>query len=175
MKISTVTILLSLFASTYTQAIQPEKYGWAMSMGAVSSKEDGINIAVSYDHKIDTALLRWGIIDMNMYSEEAEGYREEKLSNGNTVCRDESNGQFAEDEKCNPIALDVGSTIDINYMFGELDTPHLIGIGARAFGDKEYGNSVIPYVTGNISFTRGFSGFIRLGSEYTQLSLGYSF
>lgn len=173
-QIAFTTFLAAAFCQELNASIY-EKYGWGMSLGAVSSKESGVNFAASYDFKFDKLIARWNFIDVNSYSKDPEGYREERTSSGNTICRDESNGRFAEDEKCNPVDLDIGSTIDINYVLGEKHAPHMVGIGMRAFGDSEYGDSVTPYLTGSFHFNDSFGVFARLGSNYNQLSLAYWF
>lgn|SRR5690606_26173812 len=172
-----ITLSLCFVLSAISAAINADE--WGMSVGYVSSDgNSGGNVGGYYRHHFDSLLIKWTVLDVNMFSKEPEGYREETLSNGNTICRDESNGQFADDEKCNQIDIDVGSSIELGYGFNAGDIPSSLSAGVRLFGDKEYGDAVIPYVAGGLSFDSAFGVLgadVRVGSSYTQISVSVNF
>jgi hypothetical protein len=65
-------------------------------------------------------------------------YREETFDNGTTVCRDHSNGQFANKEKCNNIDFDYAAILSADYSLTEM---FALGAGVRV------GNNVDAFGT----------------------------
>ncbi|TVV42251.1 hypothetical protein [Thalassolituus sp. C2-1] len=148
-----------------------EAENWGASVGYVTANgASGGNVSGYYEVERSQWLLRWTILDVGLFSKEAEGYREEKLSNGNTVCRNESNGQFADDEKCNSMDLDVGTAADLSYAFDFRGSHTSAGLGVRLLGGEKYGGSLIPYFVANYSINSTFGLGMRFGDDYGQFS-----
>lgn len=77
-----------------------------------------------------------------IYAGDNDRYYEDNLSNGQTRCRDTTNGQFADSEKCDNTALKAYAKLEASYT---LPASFEFGAGGRYDGGK-----VRPY--GLISF-----------------------
>lgn len=93
-------------------------------------------------------------------------YRQETFDNGQTVCRDTSNGQFADKENCSG-DLDVAAygKVEASYRIGGKVE---VGVGAR-FGEDD----AVPY--GTLAFGQVWGVKLAAGQDYYALGLTYGF
>ena len=149
--------------------------GWDVSGGVVDSDFDtGFNVAAGY--VIDSGPFRVNLnfVDWNVYSGEAEGFRNETLPSGQEICRDLSNGQFADSEKCEEGEIDFAASVAWGYVFRKIKYPLLLGLGARVFGDDDLGGDNVVY--GNLQLFSTDPGVrlsrTRLFPRVTQVTHG---
>jgi len=99
-----------------------------------------------------------------LHANQDDRYRSETFGNGNTVCRDTTNGQFADDANCAP---DVAAyaKLEASWLFdGGLE----IGAGAR-FSDGQ----TSPYGTLGYVWPGGASIYAAGGQDYAGLGLAF--
>lgn len=136
--------------------------------GYASGAHDGLELEIGYVKNFGNASITVNYLAGVIYSGEApSGYREETFSNGNTVCRDLSNGQFAKKEKCDPtIEAEYAPSIEASYWLAER-----VSIGAGYRGGDE------PEAIGTLAYKLGPKGYasIRGGSEYFGIGFGALF
>jgi len=101
-----------------------------------------------------------------IYKGENDRYYRQTLSNGNEICRDNTNGQFAKDELCNDGEVQAYAALEGSYRFawGE------VGIGVRA-SDSE----TTPYATLSKQLSDGLAVKIKGGSDYVGAGLTFGF
>jgi len=150
---------------------------WGASLGVVNTDYDtGLNASLSYIVNRSNARFTLNLIDLNMFSGDAEGFRNETLSNGNEVCRNESDGQFAKKEECEKIDFDLASSVEAGYIFSSMNYPLILGIGVRIFGDKEFGGNSVTYLKVMLfNKANNYFGSFKYSPDYNQLSIGAVF
>ena len=92
-------------------------------------------------------------------------YRSETLSNGNVVCRDHSNGQFANKELCDNTAVKAYGRLEGAYRFSKVE----VGAGVRV------GSDTAGYGTISALLTPAFSIKANIGSDYYAAGLHLGF
>lgn len=117
----------------------------AISAGVTDAYDDTeFNMIASWTVAYKRVLAFVNLADLTFRGSEADGrYRNETFSNGTTVCRDRTNGQFAEKEKCEDgIDLDYAFSTDANFIVADLDPVQIYcGAGLRlADKTKVYGS-----------------------------------
>lgn len=78
-----------------------------------------------------------------VYAGDNDRYREDELSNGQTRCRDTTNGQFADDERCSNTKANAYAKVEATYSIPLIAT---VGAGVR-FSERRttpYGTVAIP-------------------------------
>ncbi|MFT6661347.1 MAG: hypothetical protein ACJA0K_001339 [Maricaulis maris] len=105
-----------------------------------------------------------GIVGGFIYPNSDDRYRSETFNNGNTICRDTSNGQFADESRC---AADVSAygKLELSYAFTDRFEG---GLGGR-FGED--GSS--PYGTLAYRWPSGWAVYGAAGSEYASAGISY--
>jgi hypothetical protein len=107
-----------------------------------------------------------------IHGEDNDRYREETFRNGNTVCRDTTNGQFADDENCDNLAVDIYGKLEatvtaINFgSSGGID----IGGGVRFSEDQ-----TTPYAALAVNFTSTISVRGNVGKDFWAAGVHLAF
>lgn len=151
--------------------------GWDVSGGIVDSDFDtGLNVTAGYVIDGGPFRVNLNFVDWSIYSGEAEGFRRETLPGGTEICRDLSNGQFADRDKCEEGEGDFAVSVAVGWVHQKARYPFVIGLGARVGGDDDLGGSDVVY--GNLQLLspkKRLYGKLALSSDYNQLSVGYVF
>lgn len=173
----TTKISLALIFFSSLSLAQDFKHEWSISLGGVDTEFDsGTNFVSGYTLNLNELLLTINFVDLNIYSTEPEGYHNETTSNGNEVCRNEENGQFADKGNCSSIEYDHAVSIEGGYRINNLQLPVSIGYGIRVGGESDLGGENTPYVTiytSSPSKNYFLSG--RVGSNYSLFSIGMNY
>lgn len=103
-----------------------------------------------------------GIVGGFITANQDDRYRSETFSNGNSVCRDTSNGQFSDDSNCAPDVSAYGK-LEASYLF---DGGFEIGGGARFSQDN-----TAPYGTIGYRWSQGYAVYAAGGDDYVSLGL----
>lgn len=101
-----------------------------------------------------------------LYPDPDSRYREETFSNGTTICRDTSTGQFANKEKCSDTNFSYAFSVSADYA---ISNSIFIGGGVR-IGEKT--NSFVMLrarVMGRISI------HAKAGDKYSSMGLSFGF
>ena len=105
-----------------------------------------------------------------------EGFHNETFSNGNTICRDESNGQFADDELCNS-EIDTEWRAAAEFQLRVADNV-LIGAGGIYViqGDIDPDEERLSaYGSMTLELTPRFAINFKGGSDYASVQARVSF
>lgn len=106
-------------------------------------------------------------IGLLMYQGENDRYREETIAGGSTICRDQSNGQFADDEKCNNTDFAGFGRIDaaLAFRWGEF------GGGVRLSDDASQAYGRVAVYLGDTWALQAFAGddFVGAGFVWGRL------
>lgn len=98
-----------------------------------------------------------------VYDGETPGFETQTQRNGSTICRNTSNGQYAEDSNCVSMKVSAALKLELTYAMGAWGE---LGVGARV--DKE---TRTPYV----AYTKAVSPSMALklsgGRDYVGLGL----
>ena len=108
MKVALVALVAVLLGAASFAADR----GWELSAGLVDNEFDtGFNLTAGY--AIDSARYRvsFNVIDLNMFTSAADGFRTESTSAGTEICRDLSNGQFAASGNCTDEEFDFAVSV----------------------------------------------------------------
>jgi hypothetical protein len=170
MRVITVLLLIISTQDAYSESSRT----WGMTTGLTSTKAVGGKLGFFVNTRHEDWLLRWSFLEANLYGEDPEGYRLERLSNDNTVCRDETNGQFTDKSNCTAMIIDMTTSLDASKRIGS-DSKILIGGGVQLLTDAEYGESVIPYLASSYDITSEIEVKGRIGLDYLQVYLGFYF
>lgn len=105
------------------------------------------------------------IIGALIYAGDNDRYREDDLSNGQTSCRDTTNGQFADDDRCNNTKADAYAKVEATYSIPLVAT---VGAGVRLSERRTtpYGTVALPLaptikLKGNVG-----DGYYALGLRF---------
>lgn len=137
--------------------------------GYADGAHKGLELALGYkaEAKTGTAIAVHPLQGVIYSTDPPDGYREETFSNGNTVCRNLSNGRFADKENCEGGAgFEYTPSVELTQR---ITYPVSIGVGYRA--GKESG----AYGTLKIMTSERVYLAIRGGSEYRGLAIGAHF
>jgi|JI9StandDraft_2_1071091.scaffolds.fasta_scaffold118825_1 hypothetical protein len=96
-----------------------------------------------------------------LFENEDDQYESQSFSNGNTVCRDLSNGQFADESHCAPDVSWRGTATG-EFNLGD----HLSLGGGYLFGEQDAAFGSLRY-----NFNDTFSLLGRAGDEYASVAL----
>lgn len=133
-------------------------------VGYASGAHNGLEFGLGFVKEIARFAISVQPIAGVFYSVESDSrYSEETFSNGRMICRDHSNGQFADKEKCSG---DIGFeyTPSVEFLF-RFESPFVIGAGFRG-GEKPGSFGTVMY-----SNQRTYFG-VRAGPEYKGVALG---
>lgn len=120
---------------------QASNFGFEANAARANSVWGG-ELGVAYSIKLSGFTLR-PIVGAFLYQGDNDRYFRQTFSNGREVCRDSTNGRFADDELCNNLAAKAYGKIEASYTIAS--GPEL-GAGGRFDGDKvrPYGFIAIP-------------------------------
>lgn len=153
----------------------------AIALASTSTSADGINTGISYAKRdqIEGAEIELGyhktfssfvvnILPLTgiIYSKTNSRYREETFSNGSKVCRDTSNGQFADKENCSGTGFDYGFIVKTDY---DILDKFAIGAGVRL------GNKSDVFLTLRSKLTQKMSLQVKGGENYVSAGLAFGY
>ncbi|RVT95023.1 hypothetical protein EOD43_03080 [Sphingomonas crocodyli] len=98
-----------------------------------------------------------------IYQGDNDRYYEQTFTNGNTVCRDSTNGQFAKKEKCDNTAIKPYARLEAGINIPAFGA---VGGGARFSTSK-----VVPYGTVSINLAPSIRVKGNAGKDYYALGL----
>lgn len=129
--------------------------------GARADDQWGVELGAGVNVGLGGFTLRPGA-GVLVFAGENEDFRSETIGNGNTICRDLSNGQFADSERCDNTELRAYARLEASYTF---PASAEVGVGARYSGDE-----IEPY--GTISFPVGPRVRIKANGGENYYALG---
>ena len=153
----------------------------SMASSAMFVHADGLVVGVSYAKRADVKGVEMelgyrkvvsdfgvNILPLTgiMYSNSNSKYREETYSNGSTVCRDTSNGLFADKVTCNNSSFSYGFIASGDYALTDWLT---CGAGVRI------GKKPDPFLTLRGRVTRNMSFQFKAGGKYTAAGFTFGF
>ncbi|MDG2528052.1 hypothetical protein [Caulobacter endophyticus] len=94
------------------------------------------------------------IVGALIYQGDNDQYASQTLSNGRTICRDTSNGQFADKENCNNVAAKAYGKLEAAYRMGKSLE---LGVGVRV-SDETTPYGALGVYTSETLAIRGFAG-----------------
>ncbi len=127
--------------------------------------KSGVELELGYrrtHHSFGFSLIPTGIVQR----ENDSRYRKETFSSGQTVCRDTTNGQFADKEKCDSTKLSLGLIASLDYS---VTKEFLFGGGIRI------GDGAAPFIAVGINLTEKFVLGFRAGAGYSSAGLTWRF
>lgn len=161
--------LIATIAAAVACAVAPAAYANGLAFeanGARAHSEWGGELGVGYNLSLGGFTLR-PIGGVFVYKGDNDRYEEDTFSNGQTRCRDMSNGQFADDEKCNNAAVKAYGKVEATYtLIGSLE----FGAGARFSSEK-----VRAYGTASIPLAPRFRAKGNVGDRYYAVGLRADF
>lgn len=134
--------------------------------GARSDSEWGGELGLGYDLKVGAFTLRPGG-GVFIYPGENDRYYTDEFDNGNSQCRDTTNGQFVDSELCNNTELRAYARLEATY---NIEGGAEFGFGGRYSGDK-----VVPYGTVSFPLAPRFRVKGNAGDDYYAVGLLASF
>lgn len=143
--------------------------GWTGFVGYADGAHNGGEVALGYRYEAasGTAIALHPLQGVIYSTGAPEGYREETFSNGQTVCRDLSNGQFAKKSNCEDgLGFEYTPSAELTQRLG---TKISIGAGYRG-GDKASVYGVLQVYAFKVVHIG-----IRGGPEYTGAFVGAHF
>lgn len=103
------------------------------------------------------------IVGVLLHEGDNDRYYQDDLGNGQTRCRDSTNGQFAEDEKCDNLAAKV---------YGKIEATYAIPLGPELGGGVRFSKgSTTPYGTAAVSLAPLIKLKGSIGDDYYALGL----
>ncbi|MCP2678101.1 hypothetical protein NHF45_00990 [Maricaulaceae bacterium NA33B04] len=102
-----------------------------------------------------------GMVGGFIYANEDDRFEEQTFNNGNTVCRDLSNGQFADDANCAPDVSAYGK-LEAGWAF---DNGFEVGVGGRFSEDltSAYGSVAYRFNGGGAIYAAGGDDYLTVG------------
>jgi hypothetical protein len=104
-----------------------------------------------------------GMVGGFIYANEDDRFEEQAFNNGNTVCRDLSNGQFADDANCAPDVSAYGK-LEAGWAF---DNGFEVGVGGRFSEDLTSAYGTVAY-----RFDGGAAIYAAGGDDYFAAGIG---
>ncbi|MGE6698211.1 hypothetical protein ACQKH5_11005 [Hyphomonas sp. NPDC076900] len=154
------------FAQPGSAERSEDKWDAYGNLGYSFEGRTGVEIEAGVKYR-PVSWIEFGASPANLifYENEDDHYQRETFSNGGEVCRDTTNGQFADDARCAPDVAWRG------LVTGELNLgPNVSAGGGYLFGDQEAGFGSLRY---NFSNRWALQG--RVGSEYGSLAVSLRF
>lgn len=165
-------VLVVLCAAKAARAEITRPVGFSTSIGYSHPGQSGLGVTAGVYGRFAPILVA-GMLDITLVGGEPNTrYRSETLDNGNTVCRDTTNGQFAKKASCGD-SLDalLGAMLEVAIIPIE---EVFLGAGVRT------GPSVGPYLVAGYSSSSASAlqfWYLRgaVGRSFGQLHLGVGF
>lgn len=156
-------LAVGLGALTFAQSASAQSGSIAEIAIAHVDDTTGVELALGYSFRANGFRLTPIIGGFAYQGDEDPRYGNETFGNGQTVCRDYSNGQFAKKEKCETgFAASAYAKLEAAYRYKSIE----IGAGVRA-SDETTG-----YVT--VAAFLGSGGSIKLSAGQDYYSAGLS-
>lgn len=127
-------------------------------------ERDGVELGIGGRYGWNDLRLS-GVIGGFVYANEDDRFRSETLGNGNTVCRDTSNGQFSDSSNC---AADVSAYGKIEAAWA-FDNGLEIGVGGRFTEDLNTPFGTLAYRFGQ----GGGAIYATGGDDYIGIGIGF--
>jgi hypothetical protein len=133
-----------------------------------ATRDDVKGAEVEFGYQKTFTSWRLNIIPLSgiFYRKDDSRYREETFSNGQTVCRDTTNGQFADDDKCNQTGFDYGFIGGAEFLV--TDRFHL-GAGIRI------GKETDIFAMAGYRVWERVSVQVKAGADYRSIGLFMNF
>ena len=146
-KLCCVLLFLFLATTAHAQVQLPAKFKLASGFITAEAKP-ALHFQAGIEPVFGRFMFSVNFLDVGLTSGEASGrYRNETTSDGRTICRDGSNGQFADSENCAPPTdAYFAFTGDAKYDISKGKNEAFVGVGYRiGRGSTPYGTmSVRP-------------------------------
>lgn len=161
--------------SSFAFASNETHSSFTAAVGAIDvDNKAGLNTVFSWEYINNNLIVFTNFIDMKITSEDNERYYMDKFSNGEERCRDKTNGQFAKEEKCDPVYdYDYALSFDVNYLINPDSKSFFLGGGLR------FGREIVPYASLGYAFKEITSShfFVKteIGENLYKAIIGYSF
>jgi hypothetical protein len=171
-----LTSLIGLIAGAAPASAQRAwQQGVSGTIGVLHTSTDGTGASLTGTYLVGSPHFSLALIplDLGLMPQDPNGrYRSETLSNGTTVCRDYTTGQFATKSLCGPRVLDAASA-DLLGAIG-LENGKSVGLGAG----YRVGKSAAPYGVAVLTFGplngRNWHVRTRVGASFFDVALGAS-
>jgi len=153
----------------------------ALALAPLLAHADGLIAGVAYAERANTkgAEVELGYrktftnIGLNLiplsgilYSKPDPRYRQETFSNGSTVCRDLSNGQFSDKDNCSKSGFDYGFIASLDYAV----TPSIfLGGGVRV------GKRTDAFATVRAQLNTSLTLQAKAGGDYLSIGASWGF
>lgn len=152
-------------AATAVAAILPQEVAAQVSLeanGARADSEWGAELGVGFDLGAGGFTLRPGG-GLFVYPGENERYYFDEFDNGNSQCRDTTNGQFVDSERCNNTELRAYARVEATYT--------ITGGAEFGIGGRYSGSEVSPYGTLSFPVSPKLKVKANAGNDYYALGL----
>ncbi len=152
-------MLLKLFLSAVALAAllsagSANAHSWAIELNAAKVDDlKGAELGLGYNWTAGGFRLT-PVVGALIYKGDNDRYSNQTLSNGNTVCRDHSNGQFAKKENCDNTAAKAYGKVEAAYRFGKTFE---LGGGVRVSDQTTPYGTVAAYFSDQLA-VKGFAG-----------------
>lgn len=170
-----IAIILVFITSNFSIAYEYPRPTFTGSVGIIDvDNASGFNTVVGLQYSNSNLLSFVNFLDLKITEEENERYYMDKFSNGVERCRDKTNGQFAKEEKCDPVYdYDYALSFDVNYLIDPDKKSFFLGGGLR------FGREIVPYASLGYAFKEITSShcFLKteIGDNLYKATIGYSF
>jgi hypothetical protein len=143
------------------------------AVGVLHTNDEGTGVSLTGSYLIGNSYLSLALtpVDLGVMTQDPNGrYQTETLSNGNTVCRDHTNGQFASESNCGPRILYAASADVLAALMS--GNGNEVGLG----GGYRVGNSAGPYGLASLHFGplhgRNWHLRARVGASFFDAVIG---
>lgn len=126
----------------------------------------GVEVEIGYRKTFAAAALNIMPFTGILYSDPDTRYREETFSNGTTVCRDTSNGQFSDKDKCSKNSFAYAFIASVDYPVND---KLALGAGVRVADEADL------FVTFRASLTGRTTLHAKAGGQYVSAGFAYGF
>jgi hypothetical protein len=133
-----------------------------------ATRDDIKGAEVQFGYQKTFTSWRLNIIPVSgiLYRKDDSRYREETFSNGQTVCRDTTNGQFADDDKCNQTRFDYGFIGGADFLVTDRFN---LGAGIRI------GKETDIFAMAGYRVWEHVSVQLKAGADYRSIGLSMQF
>ena len=144
-------------------ASQANAENWLIEANGVKADDlSGAELGLGYRLALGNFRLI-PIVGALIHHDDNSRYREETFSNGQTVCRNTSNGQFAKNSNCDDVAAKAYGKLEAVYRFGNVAA---LGGGVRV-SDKTSPYGTASFFIGERLALKGFGGKDYFGGGLT--------
>lgn len=155
--------LLAAAGGASAQTAGPGSFYGELNYGETGERS-GAEIGIGYRFGVQNFRLT-PVVGAFVYPSEDDRYRQETFSGGQTVCRDTTNGQFADGELCGPDVRAYGK-LEGTYRFANRFEA---GLGVRV------SDETTAYGTAALLFGRGLAVKVNAGQDYVAGGLALAF